>query len=96
MDAVGKQANATQAKGGTGTEAARRELQTLRVTLVVLHDDAGRAGQNPGNMGQWLLSIDSDYVDHVNLARSFWMLPMRQNQTIRQPCTEGANKHNQG
>ena len=49
-DAIGKQAHAAHAEGGTRTETAYRELRVLRVVLAIARSDPGYSTQRIGDV----------------------------------------------
>src|SRR5450830_69653 len=70
-DAVADQAYATHAKRGTGTEAARGNLQILRIVLAVLHYQPGYGGQRFRSVDANLAILDTGAIDHIDRCRHF-------------------------
>ena len=68
-DAVGDEADAAHAEGRAGAEAARGNLQILRVVLAVLHIDPGHPGQRLGSVDPRLVGADFAGIDDVDRGR---------------------------
>ena len=68
-DAVGDKADAAHTEGGAGAEAARGNLQVLRVVLAVLHIDPGHPGQCLGDIDPRLIGTDFAGIDDVDRRR---------------------------
>ncbi len=68
-NAVRNQANAAHAEGRARAEAARGDLQVLRIVLPVLHHDARNGGERFGQIDAWLGVADARGVDDVDRGR---------------------------
>ena len=70
-DAVGDQAQAANAEGGAPAEAARGNLQVLRVVLPVLHRDARHTVERLGEVDLRTREVDVVTLHAVDRRRHF-------------------------
>jgi len=70
-NAIADQFDAAHAEGRAGAEAARRDLQVLRVVLAVLRNQARYGGQRFRRVDADLAILDAGAVDDVDRGRHF-------------------------
>ena len=70
-NAIADQFDTAHAEGRAGAEAARRDLQVLRVVLAVLHNQARHGSQRFRRIDADLTILDAGAVDHVDRGRHF-------------------------